>query len=292
LKGIIRAVDRFCYKHPRFGIPNLMICVVAGNILVFLLSLFGGVGQNFLNLLYFNADSILRGQVWRLVTFVFIPLNGNNILFFAISLYFYYFIGTTLERQWGSGKFTIYYLSGIVLLIIYGFVCELLLSKWFMAAFFAGSMISASYLNLSMFFVFATFYPNMRVLFMFFIPVKIKWLAILDLVFFAVEIIRLRADFPINLLPVVCLLHYFLFCGGWLIDYIRPSRIKTKANTVSFKREVKKAHQQQEARGSVRRCAVCGKTEADYPNLEFRYCSRFEGYHCFCEEHIGNHVHF
>ena len=270
-----------------------MICIVIGNIVAYILSLFGDAGQSFLGFLYFDAQSILHGQVWRLITFVFIPLLDNP-LFFAISLYFYYFIGTTLERQWGSGKFTIYYLIGMVMLIIFGFVCQLVLVKWFPVAIFVGPSISAYYLNLGMFFVFATFYPDMRILFMYFIPVKVKWLALIDLVFFIIAIVN--GVFPINMLPVVCILHYFLFCGGWLIDYLRPSRIKNgspqRTNKVNFRREIRKIEYEQKYNPTMRRCDVCGKTEKDYPNMEFRYCSRCEGYHCYCEDHIGNHIHF
>jgi len=287
LKAILRAVDKFCYRHPRFGIRNLMLYIIISNAVVAIVSLFDQ-SNTFVNYLVFNADKILRGEIWRLVTFLFVPpmgLDGNmfSIILVAVALYFYYFLGTSLQNLWGVGKFTIYYFSGALFMIIFGFI-----------AYFFNVIVpfGAYYLNLGMFFVFATFYPNMQVLFMFFIPLKVKYLAWLNLAFFAYDMIAERAFFPGNLLPAVILLHYLLFCGGWLIDSIRPGRVKTAYNTVNFRQAAKQVQREQEKRPYTRRCEICGKTDTDYPNLEFRYCSRCQGYHCFCEEHINNHTHF
>ena len=50
--------------------------------------------------------------------------------------------------------------------------------------------------------------------------------------------------------------------------------------------------QQEKEKGYHHKCAVCGRTDTDYPDLQFRYCSKCAGYHCFCSDHIFNHVHF
>ena len=83
-----------------------------------------------------------------------------------------------------------------------------------------------------------------------------------------------------------------LFCGGWLLDFIAPARIQQRKKTINYKREARRVNREREARGYNYKCAVCGRTDADYPNLQFRYCSRCQGYHCFCEDHINNHIHF
>ena len=116
MKRINAAIDRFCFNHPRFGIPNLMLWVVIGNVLVFVMDLFSN--GTFSGILTFVPGLILRGQVWRLLTFVFVPAFSNNIIFFLISAYFYYFVGTRLEQQWGTTRFNVFYLSGVVLSII------------------------------------------------------------------------------------------------------------------------------------------------------------------------------
>lgn len=272
-------VDRFCYKHPRFGIPNLMLYIVIGNVIVWLFDMMNTTIP-LSSFLAFSPAYILRGQVWRLVTFAIIP---NSYGFLAlIAFYFYYFIGSTIEREWGSGKFTIYFFTGMVLTVVYGFVLYFITGVSY--------SVSAEYIYLSMFFTFATLYPDMQVLLFFIIPIKMKWLGIVDGVFFLYEV--LTGAFPSNLLPLVAVLNYLLFCGGWLFDYFRPARVKQRKNTVNFKNEVRRIQYEQKTKPYTRKCEVCGRTDTDYPQLEFRYCSRCAGYHCFCIDHINNHVHF
>ena len=126
------------------------------------------------------------------------------------------------------------------------------------------------------------------------IPLKIKWLAIVDALFFLYSIVV--NPFPIDLLPVVAVLNYLLFCGGWLVDAVKrllgKGAAKQRQNTVNFHNEVRRMQQEQRQRAYTRRCEVCGRTDTDYPDLEFRYCSRCQGYHCFCMDHINNHRHF
>ena len=139
-------IDRFCYAHPRFGIPNLMLIIVIGNAAVWLLTKMDTTGQ-IASLLCGSAQGILHGQVWRLVTYVFVPTEASPI-WLLVMLYFYYWIGSCLEREWGNGKFTIYYVSGMLLTAIYGVVLSAILGR--------DVIVSTTYLNLSMFFAFAT----------------------------------------------------------------------------------------------------------------------------------------
>lgn len=280
MKSIMRRIDRFCALHPRFGITNLMLYIVIGTGIVWLIGMMDSSGT-FISALAFNAEKVFtQGQIWRLLTFVLIPESSG--LWLLIALYFYYFIGSTLERQWGSGKFTIYYLIGMLFNIVFGTVLWLLGSS--------SGWVTATYLNLSMFFAFATLYPDVRVLLFFIIPIKMKWLGIANAVLFLVAVIR--NPFPINLLPVVAILNYLLFCGGWLFDYVRPAKIRQKKKTIDFKKAAREYNKKQAARPYTRKCEVCGKTDTDYPNMEFRFCSKCAGYHCFCIDHINSHVHF
>jgi membrane associated rhomboid family serine protease len=283
LKFIIRAVDRFCAKHPRFGIPNLMLYIIIGNAVVYLFSMMDRTGL-FLDYLYFIPSRIVAGEVWRLITFMFIP-EGGNILFVALFLYFYYFIGSTLERTWGSGKFTIYYFAGVMLNIIYGFLV------WIITGLPSITIgLDAHYINLSMFFAFATIYPETRVLLFFFIPIKIKWLALLNGLYFLYTFVVAR--FPLNFMPLIAILNYLIFCGEDLARTLQPMKYRMSRQNMSFRSKAKKAEKQSISSAYKRKCAVCGRTDEDYPNLDFRYCSRCEGYHCFCEDHINNHEHF
>ena len=280
MQALNRAIDRFCYKHPRFGIPNLMLFIVIGNVIVYLFSMMDRTGY-FLTYLYFSPALVLQGEVWRLITFIFVP-DASNLLYLFLFLYFYYFIGSALERQWGSGKFTIYYFSGVLLTILYGFVVH----------FCGGSMalLGAGYINLSMFFAFATFYPNNIVLLLFVIPIKIKWLAYIDAAYFLLNIFM--NPFPYSLLPVIALLNYLIFCGPMLWDSLRFLRQRFSRPHIHQKRQARQTIHEVKNKPYTHKCAVCGRTDTEYPDLEFRYCSRCAGYHCFCIDHINSHVHF
>ena len=283
MRGFMKRVDLFCYKHPRFGINNLMLYIVFGTLAVWLL---GAMDRTNLleSYLAFDAAAVLHGQVWRIVTFVLIPESGG--IWLLLFLYFYYFIGSTLEREWGSGRFTIYYLMGMLLTVVYGFVTYFVTGRSY--------LMTANYINLSMFFAFATLFPDNRVLLFYFIPIKIKWLAIVDALYFVYAIFEGlgRAQGMMSFLPLVAILNYFLFCGDTLFRSVTPRSREQRQSTINFKRAARKINYEQKTRGYTRKCAVCGRTDTDYPELEFRYCSRCKGVHCFCQDHINNHVHF
>lgn len=275
MRNPMNRIERFCYEHPNFGIKNLMMYISIANVAFWVL---GAINRPFLSYLSFDAAAILHGQVWRLVTFMLYPPSTGLLAF--IAFYFYYWIGSTLEQYWGSGQFTIYFFSGVILTVLYGFLIY----------FITGSNVrlDSQYIYLSMFFSFAALFPDMQVLFMYIIPIKMKYLAIVDAVFFALAVIT--NPFPVNLLPIVAVLNFFLFCGGDLLSHVRPNR--TSRGTVNFRKESRRIRREQQSKLYTHKCAVCGRTDVDYPNLEFRYCSRCQGYHCFCIDHINNHIHF
>lgn len=274
MKSPKRLIDRFCYEHPNFGIPNLMKYITIGNGVFWLL---GAVNPVLMSYLTFSPAAIMHGQVWRIVSFMFYPPSTGLIAF--IAFYFYYWIGSTLEQYWGTAEFNVYFFTGVILTELYGFIVYFITGMSF--------NLTAEYIYLSMFFSFAAMFPDMQVLLFFIIPIKMKWLALVDAAFFVMSVISSR--FPVNLLPVVAVLNFFIFCGGDLLKAVpkRPSK-----NTVNFRRESAKIRREQSDRLYNHKCSVCGRTDRDYPNLEFRYCSRCAGYHCFCEDHINSHIHF
>lgn len=267
-------VEKFSYEHPRFGIPGLMKYVAIANIVFWLVGMVNPVLANYL---VFSPYHILHGQVWRLVTFALMPAGSGVLTFIAV--YFYYWIGSTLEQYWGTPQFNIYFFSGIILTVLYGFII------YFATGINIG--VTAEYVYLSMFFSFAALFPDMQVLLFFIIPVKMKWLALVDAIFFVLSVVT--SSFPVNLLPVVAILNFFIFCGG---DLLRAIPRRPSANTVNFRRESQRIRREQSAKLYNHKCAVCGRTDTDHPELEFRYCSRCAGYHCFCQNHINNHIHF
>ena len=288
MKKLYDGVQRFCAAHPRFGIPNLMRVIVIGNVAVYVLMLLTQANDaNALSFLTFNLNALLHGEVWRLVTFVFVPAYSSPFAL-LISLYFYYWIGSTLERQWGTAKFNLYYISGALLTVLGVVLASLITGNPYLTA--AGT----GYVNLSMFFAFAFLFPDTTVLLFFILPVRMKWLAYLDGALFAFDIIKAIGahNWAGVVLPIVALLHFAVFIWPEVPYLKERAKYQNSRKTVQFRQAQQQQAKQAQQQGYRHKCAVCGRTDTDYPDLQFRYCSKCVGYHCFCQDHIFNHVHF
>lgn len=288
MKKLYDGVQRFCAAHPRFGIPNLMRVIVIGNVAVYVLMLLTQANDaNALSFLTFNLNALLHGEVWRLVTFVFVPAYSSPFAL-LISLYFYYWIGSTLERQWGTAKFNLYYISGALLTVLGVVLASLITGNPYLSA--AGT----GYVNLSMFFAFAFLFPDTTVLLFFILPVKMKWLAYLDGALFAFDIIKAIGahNWAGVVLPIVALLNFAVFIWPEVHYLKERAKYQNSRKTVQFRQAQQQQAKQAQQQGYRHKCAVCGRTDTDYPDLQFRYCSKCVGYHCFCQDHIFNHVHF
>ena len=281
-----RRFERFCFKNRDKGIPNLMLYISLGAGLVYLFTM---ATQNSVLYYYlmFDRELILQGQVWRLISYP-LTYNAGNLLLTAVSLLCYYSLGRAMENIWGTFRFNLFYLSGIVMMDIY---CMIF-----------GGYADVYYLNLSLFLSYATMFPNAQFLLFFIIPVKAWIFALLDLVLVLIGL--LTDSFPYNLFSVISIANYFLFFGKDVLNVI-PMSWRANAS-----RLFKKRPKQQKAKvvpfpnagsyeataASVKapythRCTVCGRTDVSNPELEFRYCSRCQGYHCYCIDHINNHTH-
>lgn len=282
MKKLNQAIDRFCILHPRFGVPNLILYVVVANVAVYLLDRFSNASLS--NLLYFSLDAVMRGQIWRLVAFVLIPDAGGP-LSLLISCYFYYWIGTTLERRWGTAKFSCYYLGGMVLTLLGTVLASLAVGA-------SVPLYGASYVNFAMFLAFAAMWPDAQVLLFFIIPIKIKYLAYLDLAFFAWNIVRylIAGAWYFAVIPIMALLNFVIFFLPELQTLLGLRTVQARQTVRQRAAQTKR--EAQSANAGLRTCAVCGRTNQTNPELDFRYCSRCAGYRCFCSDHIFSHVHF
>ena len=284
LKNLRQRFERFCFKNRDKGIPNLMLYISLGTALVYLFTQFSG--NLFLySLLCFDRELILQGQVWRLISYPLTYMTGN-LLLTAISLFCYYSIGRAMENLWGTLRFNLFYLSGVLMMDIY---CMIF-----------GGTADVYYLNLSLFLSYATMFPDAHFLLFFIIPVKAWIFALLDLILVLFGLITY--PFPHNLFSVISLANYFLFFGkdvlnviplSWRINAKRLFKKKPKGakvvpfpNAGSYEATTAAAKEPY-----THRCTVCGRTDISNPELEFRYCSRCKGYHCYCIEHINNHEH-
>ena len=212
MKSIDSLLDRFCLNHPKLGIPNLMLYISIGNVVVLLLDMFSQYTFSFW--LRLIPGAVFQGQIWRLVTFLFVPVN-ENLLWFVITVLLYYSIGTSLERTWGTTKFTVYYLLGAAMNLVVGLVMGLLGFAWMETA-------NMYYLNMSLFLAYATLYPDAAFTLYFIIPVKAKWLAWADGVFLALAVVRslLDRNIPMALMPILAVLNYLLFFWSDLMELL------------------------------------------------------------------------
>ena len=284
-------IDRFCEKHPNFGIPNLMKIIVFGQIAVYLVNMLVYVmfKQSFLSYLQFVPAYILQGQVWRLVTWVVVP-NASSPFMLLLTCYFYYWIAVMLEREWGTARFTLFYLSGMVLSVVIGMLVGLAGVAQINPYYLLYPMNLSYYLNLSIFLVLSVLYGEMQVLLFFVVPVKMKWMALIDVVLVIVDMAGFVQSglWMLALVPLASFINFFIFTWPFWQAKLGIVRHKTDPKVIHFKQAQKQA---QETKGYHHKCAVCGITDADDPDMEFRYCSKCDGYYCYCANHINNHVH-
>lgn len=194
-------------KYGKYAIPNLMTIIVFGMGLVFLLDSFTSANPDYAyglsSLLYFDRDAVLHGQVWRILTFLFLPPESSP-LFILFSLYLYWLIGNALERQWGSFKFNIYYLCGVLGTIISGLIT---------------GYATNTFLNLSLYLAFAILFPDFEFLLLFFIPVKLKYLAIFEGIFILIFLIF--GNWTTRFCILISLINVILFFGKDLYKSIQ-----------------------------------------------------------------------
>lgn len=283
----MKFIDKLERKFGRFGIPNLTIYMIVCYVIGYALMI---VNPGILNWLSLEPAYILRGQVWRLVTWVLYPPSTSGVLWFAIAvLFFYYPIGTSLERTIGTFKYTLYILSGVMFTILGAFILYFLLG----GNVLVGNVFSTYYISLSTFLAYAMCYPDMQVLLMFIIPVKMKWMAIFYVVIVVYEMIQyIMAGAWYLVIPIVAsLLNFIIFYFGTK-DFSRynPKEVHRRNE---FRRAMEPQGRMKSGSGSVtkHKCAICGRTELDDPNLEFRFCSRCNGNYEYCQDHLFTHTH-
>ena len=275
-------LNRLERKFGRYAIHNLMFYII---IIYASGAVLGMIAPNFYyTWLMLDFGMVLKGQVWRLVTFMLAPYDTSSflgIIMLFIECYLYYYIGRTLENIWGAFRFNVYYIGGILLNIL----AAAILYAVARLPFYAG----LSYLNRSLFLAICVCFPDMTFLLMFLIPIKAKWLGIFYGVMIGVEIVQDLMGF--TAVGIASAAAMVVSLGNFLIFYfstrnmrkISPKEVRRRAD---FRRQT----------GTItnfprHRCEICGRTERDDPNLEFRFCSKCDGDHEYCMDHLYNHVH-
>lgn len=249
-------------KFSHFAIKRLMYYIIVSNIIILLLFHIYPPIYSFLTL---EPARVLKGEIWRLITYVFIPPTFN--LFWAVfTLYFYYLVGTSLENEWGTSKFNLYYLTGMIGTTI--------------GAFITGGA-TPLYLNLSLFFAFARLYPDFEMLLFFIIPFKIKYLAWLNWLFFGFTV--LTSPLTAKIAALIAVGNYFIFFGKDTLEALKLKR-QIYYNRKRFFDEIANTP-------PIHKCAVCGITEKDDRRMDFSYCKECGDDYEYCAEHLNNHQH-
>lgn len=214
-----RKLYRLEYKYGRFAIQNLMIYICATMLAVYLLQ--NMVGIPIVQYIALYRPALLQGQVWRLITFLFVP-PASSPIWVLFTLYFYFFIGNALEQHWGAFKFNLYYLSGVLFTIL--------------AALLAGYGQN-QYLNLSLFLAFAQLFPDTEFLLFFILPIKAKYLAYVDWALFALSF--LFGDITTKITVLFAIGNFMLFFGKDFLGGIRNYSRYNNSTRVNFRKAMR-----------------------------------------------------
>ena len=287
LEGIV--LDKLERKIGKYAIKNLTIYLLIAYAIGYLL-MFGQqfTGVPYLNYIWFEPYLVLKGQIWRLFTWVLIPPKGN-IVVAIIMFILYYQLGTALERAWGAFRFNVYIFGGMLFTIIGAFITYFICGPLIPV----GGFISTYYINLSIFLAFAVCFPDMQVLLYFIIPIKMKWMAIFYLVVVGYDIVNwVSMGWWFAAIPIIAsLLNFFIFFMMTRnMSRFNPKDIHRRAE---FKRAATPPRTQYRDGSPIARhkCAVCGRTELTNPELEFRFCSKCNGNYEYCSDHLFTHTH-
>lgn len=282
-------------KLEKYAIPNLTLYLIICYGIGYLMQYLVPAGYQYLML---DPFLVLKGQVWRLVTWILIPPDSSNIFFVLITLYLYYSLGGLLERIWGTYKYNVYLFSGLLFTILGAFVlCGYSVLMGAQPTMYTGlyllnngsavyfGQFSTYYINMSIFLACAASIPDVQVLLMFIFPIKVKWLGIVYGIILLVNCIQ--GGIATWIVVIFSLLNFLVF-------FLR-SKGKMHLSVGQIKRQ-QEFHQKMRAAGQTKgitrhKCAVCGRTELDGDDLEFRFCSKCNGNYEYCQYHLFTHEH-
>ncbi len=276
----MKMMDKLERKFEKYSIRNLMKYIAVGMGIVYVIAIFS---PDILGVLGFSLKSIMSGEVWRIITFVFVPdsIGVFAIFYFLILMFF----GAIIESYYGSFKLNMYVLVGCLGTILANVILE--------AIFKIPIPLTNSYLYLSLLLLAATVAPDYEIRIFFVLPVKLKHIAIVYGILTLVSFIS--ASIPVKLLIFFSLMNYLVFALFTLTKKVKATSRRNKYMASIQKKPVtRKKEETKEAKiiqVAFHCCEVCGRTEKDDDELEFRYCSKCAGRHEYCSDHIRNHTH-
>ena len=250
-------------RFGRFAVPRLTALIVAGQVAGFFTY---HANPDAITGWTLVGEHVLRGELWRLVLFPFIPPGTGLLTAFAI--YIFYLMGSALEATWGDFRFNLY------LLIAY-------LSTVATALLIPSAPIASNgYIGASVFLAFAWLFPEFEILLFFILPVRVKWLAWIT---WAGMLYSVATGSLLNAVLIsASVLNFLMFFGGEVVGMAVRGRRRMERQTVGMRRK---------PRTAFHRCAVCSETEVTAPEREFRFCSQCGGEWEYCDRHLRDHEH-
>lgn len=256
-------LDKLERRFGHLAIKGLIRYIIGLNAFVYVLYL---MDPTIISKLMLYPPFVRQGEVWRLFTYFIIPPQTSPFwIFFA--LYVAYLIGNSLEHEWGSFRFNLYFLIGII-----GTTA---------AAFITNMAATAEYLDLSLFLAFAHLFPNHEFLLFFILPVKVKYLGWISWAYIGFTV--LFYPLPFKIMAILSIINYFIFFGKEIVTRTKTTR-QTYYNRQRFQANMPKDF-------TMHKCTICGITEKDDPKMDFRYCMDCGGEYEYCMEHLKNHEH-
>jgi hypothetical protein len=244
------------------AIPNLTQIIIAGQAIMFLAGMTDPALVSRASLVW---SLVLQGEVWRLVTFLIIPVSFSPLwLFFA--LYIFYMFGTALEQHWGVVRYNTFLMLGALLTIA-------------AAGLVPNLPVDGTFLYGTVFLAFATYNPNFTLNLFFVLPVKVKWLAWLQAAGYGLAF--LVGGMAAKLLVLASIGNYLIFFAPKAIAWFRHRDRRKKWEARQFKPGAQPRH----------KCAKCGIDSDTHPNADFRYCSKCGGEKAYCQDHLRDHEH-
>lgn len=262
-------LDNFNRRFGRFGIPNLTLLLVVGQVFVVLAALIGMLDASRLVL---DAKIALNGEPWRFVTFLFLPPPVGSklgLMLLPFTWWLLYLMGDALEQEWGALRYNLFLLCGTALTVA--------AAVWPVPTFGLNT-----YQLLSIGLAFAWLNPDFELSLFFVAQVKMKWIALLIWLYFAYLIVVSAG--PIRMQVSAAAVNFAIFFSREIYLSYRQGRRKVD-------RQMRRAAEEREGPQARHRCHVCGKTDVTNPEMDFRYCSKCAGDQCYCPEHIFKHEH-
>jgi hypothetical protein len=248
-----------------WGVPNLTLILIIIQVIVYVLSF---ANREILIGFYLIPELVLKGQVWRLISFLAVPPISHPLLAFFF-WYMFYLMGSALENQWGTFRYNVYFFIGYVATLVAAFL-------------FPQVPASNGFLQGSVFLAFAFLYPDFQLLIFFILPVKIKWLALITWIGYFY--VLLFGPWPHKALVLASICNFLIFFASDI-----RQRVKTGKRQMEFqsKQQVQRTRSQE----PFHRCVICGITEQMNPDMDFRYCPECKDTPGYCSVHLPDHEH-